>query len=555
MSEIRLFVQVFGLTFLYLGNVGITLLGQAEDPVDSPLSPPSNIGEVPSANLPQVQRGEIPVQAQPPAIQPVPDPGTIYNLGPDTNLIRLLDDIRDLSKNGELEAAQSLSERALEKISRTEENSFYLRQIRKEETQLYFTRANQAMKDKNYSLASQLLARYKDNVKADLEERRQKREILLQNQGSKDVSLVGKLVEELDKAKKDLAEIRAKAGLPEDDAKPDFERLMVAEKAKMSSAMRRAELLLAKARKDGSDGQYDLAVSQVDEALEILPANVSSIALISDLYKTKQQITWYKMGEAMLKGQVGEVQGFVAEYQQIEEARRETESDTLGIDEETDLDAEMEKAREKSEEQAELAEQMLSRARGDIKKKEYDKANEALFKIKNFLEPNTRTWPVILQASLLKNQINLEKSEDARKDKNWELANQYLDAFRTGFYQDRDIQGDTLSFGRPGLKKTKGDKATEQELNKGTRMEDRIKKDKANPYRRDITEFSPDWKDQQENLNELLMRAKVQCNRNLPNNRNTLFRQLRSEGNAPKNCQNETRRKLPRILENKTGDA
>ena len=30
----------------------------------------------------------------------------------------------------------------------------------------------------------------------------------------------------------------------------------------------------------------------------------------------------------MLKGQVGEVQGFVAEYQQIEEARRKTESDT-----------------------------------------------------------------------------------------------------------------------------------------------------------------------------------------------------------------------------------
>ena len=41
-------------------------------------------------------------------------------------------------------------------------------------------------------------------------------------------------------------------------------------------------------------------------------------------------------------------------------------------------------------------------------------------------------------------------------------------------------------------------------------MEDRIKKDKANPYRRDISEFSPEWKDDRENLNELLMRAKVQ---------------------------------------------
>ena len=41
-------------------------------------------------------------------------------------------------------------------------------------------------------------------------------------------------------------------------------------------------------------------------------------------------------------------------------------------------------------------------------------------------------------------------------------------------------------------------------------MEERIKKDKANPYRRDISEFSPEWKDDRENLNELLMRAKVQ---------------------------------------------
>ena len=61
-------------------------------------------------------------------------------------------------------------------------------------------------------------------------------------------------MEELDKAKKDLAEIRAKSGLPEDDAKPDFERLMEAEKAKMASAMRRAELLLAKAKRMAATG-------------------------------------------------------------------------------------------------------------------------------------------------------------------------------------------------------------------------------------------------------------------------------------------------------------
>ena len=37
--------------------------------------------------------------------------------------------------------------------------------------------------------------------------------------------LVGRLVEELDQAKKDLAQIRAKTGLPKDDAQPDLERL------------------------------------------------------------------------------------------------------------------------------------------------------------------------------------------------------------------------------------------------------------------------------------------------------------------------------------------
>ena len=493
---------------MFLACVELELLAQGVDENNEATIAPPVLGQVPP--LPEADEGTLPAQTPPPGIQPVSDPASIYNLGPDTNLIRLLDDIRDLAKNGELDMAQSLAGRALEKIGRTEQNSFYLRQIRKEETQLYFRRANQAMRDKNYSLASQLLSRYRENVNDDLEERKQKREILLENKGNRDVSLVGKLVEELDKAKKDLAEIRAKAGLPEDDAKPDFERLMEAEKAKMASAMRRGEQLLAKARKDASDGQYDLAASQIDEALGVLPANVSSIALISDLYKTKQQVTWYRMGEAMLKGQVGEVQGLVVEYQEVENARRKAESETLGIDEELDFDAEMEKARQKSEEQAELAEEMLAAARGDIKKKEYEKADKTLFKIKNYLEPNTRTWPIILQAALLKNEILLEKAEDARKEKNWDLANQYLDEYRTGFYQDRDIQGDTLSFNRPGLKETKGEKAVGQQLNKGDRMEDRINKDKANPYRRDITEFSPDFNTARAELNELLMRAKVQ---------------------------------------------
>ena len=71
------------------------------------------------------------------------------------------------------------------------------------------------------------------------------------------------------------------ASVEEIDRINDEKKAMEEEKAKMSVLLRRAERLLEKGRKDGADGQYDLAVDQLDEALEILPSNVSSIALIS----------------------------------------------------------------------------------------------------------------------------------------------------------------------------------------------------------------------------------------------------------------------------------
>ena len=460
--------------------------------------------------LPEVDLNSLPSQATPPPVAEQTDPLAVLSIGKNTNLIRLLDEIRNLSGAGNVDQAQKLATRALDEISKTEQNSFYLTQIRKEETKLYYTLAQRALKDKQYSLASQLLERWRQNVSLELENRKRKREVVLKNKGATDVSLVGKLVEELDKAKKDLVEIRAKAGLPEDDAKPDFQRLMEEEKAKMGLAMRRSERLLQKARKDGSDGQYDLAMDQLDEAIEILPSNVSSIALINDIYKAKQQITWFRMGEAMMKGQVGEVQKLVVDFKDIEESSRRAETETLGIKEEPDFDAEMQKAKEKAEEQAILAEDMLAESKGQIRKKQYEDADDTLYKIKNFLEPNTRTWPIILEAALIKNRINLEKAEDARKEKDWDLANQYLDAFKTGFYQDRDIQGDPMSFGRPGLKATDGESSMKQELERADRMAERIQADKDNPYRRDISEFTADWKDKQSALSDLLMRAKVQ---------------------------------------------
>ena len=311
-----------------------------------------------------------------PEQSPSPDPlspsnrAEVYNFGPSTNLVSLLESIRNLSNDGKFDSAQEMASAALEKIAETEQNNYFLRQIRKEETKLYFSRANQAMREKNYTLASQLLSRYRENVSSELNDRKREREQLIARNSGNDATLVGKLVDELDKAKKDLAQIRAKAGLPEDDARPDYERLMEAEKAKMTTLLRRAERLLEKGKKDGADGQYDLAADQLDEALNILPSNVSSIALISDIYKAKQQIIWYRMGEAMLKGKVGQVEDLVSKFESVEESWRKAESETLGIEEQTDFDGEMQKAKEKAEEQAVLAEELLANAKGLSAKKE-----------------------------------------------------------------------------------------------------------------------------------------------------------------------------------------
>ena len=133
---------------------------------------------------------------------------------------------------------------------------------------------------------------------------------------------------------------------------------------------------------------------------------------------------------------------------------------------------------------------MIEEATDLIDKKDYLQADGILYKIKNFLEPSTLTWPIILEAALIKNRIHLEKSEDARKIKDWDAARKHLDDFKTGFYQDRDIQGDTLTFGRPGLKDTRGEKAEKKELELAEDMEKRIKDDQRDPYRRDITEYT-----------------------------------------------------------------
>ncbi len=450
----------------------------------------------------------FPEQSPPPS--PVSDGEAVYNFNSQTNLVSLLGNIRRLVASKELDKAERIAIAALQNIQQTEQNKFYLNQIRKEETKIYYEQAKLAMSQEEYSLASKLLEKYRENVAQELAERKIQREVVLSKDGPKDASLVGKLIEELDQAKKDLSEIRAKSGLPDDDAKPDLERLMEEERAKIASTTKEAERLLLRARRNSAQGNYDQAIQQIDEGLSLLPANTATIALVSDLYQAKQQVIWYQMGEAMLKGKVPDVQKLVLDYKEIEESRRKAETETLGEGDEINFDEEMQKAQAKNIEQAMLAEEMLEEATKEIKNKEYAKADGILYKIKNFLEPSTMTWPIILEASLIKNRIHLEKAEDAREIKDWDAAKKHLEEFKTGFYQDRDIQGDTLTFGRPGLKQSRGEKAVEKELERADKMADRIRDDQQDPYRRDITEYTPDWKDRKTELEDYLMRAKVQ---------------------------------------------
>jgi general secretion pathway protein D len=460
-----------------------------------------------SQGLPRI---DLPEQAPPPRIETPQTLLTASNIGPNTNLVILLDKIRNLSSEGRLVEAQKVATTALENLNESEQNEFYLGQIKAEETKLYFKLANQAMLQKQYSQASQYIARYRENVAEELENRKIKREIKTQLGERKDVSLVGRLVEELDQAKKDLAQLRAKSGLPKDDAQPDLDRLVEEEKGKLDRSLMSAENLLRKARFDSSQGRYDLADQYLNEALNSLTPNSGTIAMISDLYKAKQQVIWYRVGEAMLKGKVAEVQELTLNYRETEESRRKVETQTLGVSAEIDFDAEIRKANEKNKEQAKFAQEMLDESKELIEEREYDRAEKILLKISNFLEPSTLTWPLILEASLVKNRINLAKADDAREEKDWEKAQELLDEFRTGFYSDRNIQGDTLTYGRPGLKETQGEDAVEQELALADKELEKIRKDQRDPFKRDISEFTPEWKEQQEQLRELLMRAKVQ---------------------------------------------
>ena len=65
-----------------------------------------------------------------------------------------------------------IAQAALQSIQQTEQNKFYLNQIRKEETKSYYVQAKLAMSQEKCSLASQLLEKYRENVAKELSERK-----------------------------------------------------------------------------------------------------------------------------------------------------------------------------------------------------------------------------------------------------------------------------------------------------------------------------------------------------------------------------------------------
>ena len=120
---------------------------------------------------------ELPEQAPPPLLQKSLTPIKASDLGPNTNLVILLDQIRTLTQDGRLVEAQKIASAALANISEIEQNEFYLRQIKSEETKLYFKLANSSMLQKEYSQASKYIEKYRANVAEELASRKLRREI------------------------------------------------------------------------------------------------------------------------------------------------------------------------------------------------------------------------------------------------------------------------------------------------------------------------------------------------------------------------------------------
>ena len=96
----------------------------------------------------------------PPGFEPIANKEIdLVRIDEQTNLVDLLAEIRKLVKEENYIRAENIANSALTTIALTNQNKFYLQQIRKEETKIFYQQAQLAFKNKNYSLATQLLER------------------------------------------------------------------------------------------------------------------------------------------------------------------------------------------------------------------------------------------------------------------------------------------------------------------------------------------------------------------------------------------------------------
>ena len=285
--------------------------------------------------------------------------------------------------------------------------------------------------------------------------------------------------EDIEAAKKKVAEARAKAGAPESDLAPNFDQIMAEENRVKKELVAKAEKLLAKAQKDAANGQYQLAHDQIDEALSMLPRDVSTISLVTTLYEAKLKIISSQLLAAKQNGDKELAAQLQLGYERTEAMLRDEETIIPGIplEEPIELEEIEIKEEERLEQQMARARQLQTESRNFLAKKNYSEAEKRLFSISNDMEPNRKTWPIIREAAIELNRINLLKAEDARQMKDWSLARMFIEEFQQSFYQSRNLVNNHNEPERSGLT----EKERENELALALPLEKRIEQDLKDP--------------------------------------------------------------------------
>jgi len=87
------------------------------------------------------EKFQVPTQS-PPSLDPeIDDEARLLSIDQNTNLVSLLNEIRKLSADENFTLAEKMAKAALSQINQTNQNKFYLKQIQKEETKLFYQQA------------------------------------------------------------------------------------------------------------------------------------------------------------------------------------------------------------------------------------------------------------------------------------------------------------------------------------------------------------------------------------------------------------------------------